>query len=79
MSATLPAAKPAKSLASHPEVEVFAAAPGGSTTSTGLTDVEHLLLRLVAGAFEATHDRPSDVSLGFCRAQHLLRVATIEV
>ena len=36
-SATLPAGKPVKSLASQPDVDVFAAAPGGSTTSTGVT------------------------------------------
>jgi hypothetical protein len=35
MSATLPAVKPAKSAASQPEVLLFAAAPGGSTTSIG--------------------------------------------
>ncbi len=36
MSATLPAVNPAKSLASHPEVEEFGA-PGGSTRSTPWT------------------------------------------
>ena len=36
-SATLPAVKPAKSVASQPDVDVLAAAPGGMTTSTGVT------------------------------------------